>query len=219
MKISKSEAGKLGQIAALETQKRQFEQRKTDYYNNPKLCKCCNNTISYEKRNNNIYCSSSCAAIVNNIVPKRKRKNNLIYIRFESRTKQKIYKTEKTCINCLSLFMTEHEEQKYCSLKCQQSYQRKEQIENNTASALVIKSYLLEHHGNVCMDPECIWDFSIRPVNVELEHKDGNGDNNILENCILLCPNCHSLTATYKGKNKGNGRHNRRQRYADGKSY
>lgn len=34
--------------------------------------------------------------------------------------------------------------------------------------------------------------------------------NNKEENLLLLCPNCHSLTSTYKGANKGNGRPGRK---------
>jgi hypothetical protein len=40
------------------------------------------------------------------------------------------------------------------------------------------------------------------PIPLELEHKDGNSSNNVLDNLTLLCPNYHSLTATYRGKNK-----------------
>lgn len=40
------------------------------------------------------------------------------------------------------------------------------------------------------------------PIPIELEHKDGNHQNNKLENLTLLCPNCHALTETYRGKNK-----------------
>ena len=32
----------------------------------------------------------------------------------------------------------------------------------------------------------------------ELHHKDGNPHNHRLENLIILCPNCHSLTETYR---------------------
>ena len=32
----------------------------------------------------------------------------------------------------------------------------------------------------------------------ELHHKDGNPKNHRLENLIILCPNCHSLTKTYR---------------------
>ena len=38
-----------------------------------------------------------------------------------------------------------------------------------------------------------------------VNHKDRNPTNNSLDNLKLLCPNCHSLTSTYKGANK-NGR-------------
>lgn len=41
-----------------------------------------------------------------------------------------------------------------------------------------------------------------KPIPLELEHKDGNGRNNLIENLELLCPNCHAQTSTYRGKNK-----------------
>jgi len=53
----------------------------------------------------------------------------------------------------------------------------------------------------------------------ELDHADGNSENNQEENLRLLCPNCHSQTGTYKSKNMGKGRHYRRARYAEGKSF
>ena len=39
------------------------------------------------------------------------------------------------------------------------------------------------------------------PIPLELHHKDGNHNNNTLENYELLCPNCHALTDSYRGKN------------------
>lgn len=36
----------------------------------------------------------------------------------------------------------------------------------------------------------------------ELHHKDGNCRNHKRENLELICPNCHSLTETYRAKNK-----------------
>jgi len=36
---------------------------------------------------------------------------------------------------------------------------------------------------------------------LELEHKDGNNKNNQRDNLIALCPNCHSLTKTWRGRN------------------
>lgn len=39
-------------------------------------------------------------------------------------------------------------------------------------------------------------------ISLELEHKDGNTDNNLRENLEGLCPNCHSITDTWRGRNK-----------------
>lgn len=39
------------------------------------------------------------------------------------------------------------------------------------------------------------------PIPLELDHIDGNHENNNLENLRLLCPNCHALTLTHAGKN------------------
>jgi len=44
------------------------------------------------------------------------------------------------------------------------------------------------------------------PIPLELHHIDGNSENNLLNNLSLLCPNCHSLTSTYRGKNKNSHR-------------
>lgn len=43
-----------------------------------------------------------------------------------------------------------------------------------------------------------------QPIAIELEHINGNKNDNRLENLTILCPNCHALTSTYHGKNIGN---------------
>lgn len=37
---------------------------------------------------------------------------------------------------------------------------------------------------------------------LELDHIDGNSNNNQLSNLRILCPNCHAQTKTYRGKNQ-----------------
>lgn len=39
-------------------------------------------------------------------------------------------------------------------------------------------------------------------ITLELHHKDGNNKNNIKSNLEMLCPNCHSLTDTFRNKKR-----------------
>ena len=39
-------------------------------------------------------------------------------------------------------------------------------------------------------------------IPVELDHRNGDSSDNRLENLQILCPNCHSLQPTHRGKNK-----------------
>lgn len=39
------------------------------------------------------------------------------------------------------------------------------------------------------------------PIPLELEHKNGDNTDNRIENLELLCPNCHALTPTWRGRN------------------
>lgn len=44
------------------------------------------------------------------------------------------------------------------------------------------------------------------PIPLELDHVDGDRENNDISNLKLLCPNCHALTPTYRGRNIRIGR-------------
>jgi hypothetical protein len=40
------------------------------------------------------------------------------------------------------------------------------------------------------------------PIPLELHHGNGKRNDNRLENLSMLCPNCHALTPTYRGRNR-----------------
>lgn len=120
---------------------------------------------------------------------------------------------DKECLNCNKEIPNRN---KYYNNSCQVEYRRKilfESIENGDDSLYVdnYKKYLIFKYGEKCM--ECGWDKRnpiTKNVPIQLEHIDGNSDNNSLDNLKLLCPNCHSLTTTFGALNKGNGRELRR---------
>ena len=68
-----------------------------------------------------------------------------------------------------------------------------------------LKKRIKLEQNNKCN--ECgIDSWNDKSITLELEHKDGNHHNNERENLECLCPNCHSQTETWRGRNKTNKR-------------
>ncbi len=82
-------------------------------------------------------------------------------------------------------------------------------IENGLVTVReTLKTYLSEKFGYNCFEcKESTWRGKILPL--ELDHINGDASDNFPNNIRLLCPNCHSITPTWKGRNKGNGRKSR----------
>ena len=51
-----------------------------------------------------------------------------------------------------------------------------------------------------------ITEWNGKPINLDLDHINGDTFDNTLENLRFLCPNCHSQTNTYKGRNVNSGK-------------
>lgn len=205
-----AEAGRLGAQKAKKKINQQKQERIAKYNADPRRCKNCKTAIPYEKRENK-YCGHSCAAQINN--------------RGVSRNYKTGQTAKKPCLNC----GTETLNLKYCSVDCHQTHVWevvKEKIRktgnanvnNSKVSSAVPKRYLLETRGQQCeICGHKNW--SGKPIPIVLDHISGDSTDSTLKNLRLLCPNCDAQTDTYKGKNKGNGRHARRERYRQGKSY
>lgn len=119
------------------------------------------------------------------------------------------------CRNVLRL-----KQKKYCSNRCQheQQYQsyiaswKKGQRDGNRGLKVKLLSkhlrrYLLLKFGEKCS--KCAWSEQHQItglVPLEIDHIDGNAQNNSESNLQLLCPNCHSLTPHFRNLNRGNGR-------------
>jgi hypothetical protein len=117
------------------------------------------------------------------------------------------------CLNGCGRFVTSGRK-KYCCFACQQDYQFKIRclaleagLHKTFSSNRFIRKYLVSRFGERCF--RCGWNARhalTGRVPVEVEHIDGNWQNNHPSNLTLICPNCHSLTSTFRGLNRGKGR-------------
>lgn len=76
-------------------------------------------------------------------------------------------------------------------------------VENSFYAAHMLKKRLTREGILPYQCAECaLKEWRGKPLTLQLDHRNGNKFDNRLENLRLLCPNCHSQTATYAGKNR-----------------
>ena len=128
-------------------------------------------------------------------------------------------KNGKQCKYCGKILS--HRQISFCNSNCKSEYyyeqyikRWKQGLEDGMSGkygiSSRIKRYLFNKYNNRCC--KCGWS-QVNPftkkIPLEVHHKDGDYTNNDEKNLELLCPNCHSLTDTYK---KGNSNHGRKER-------
>jgi len=183
------------------------EDRLKEYYENPNICLCCGKVIKVEGKNGiadtrvKKFCNKSCSATYNNKLTKRKQK------------------IKHYCLDCGEELVGR--QTKFCNNTCYANYKYKEYIKrwkNGEETGVMgaygtipyLKRYLLEKYNGKCC--KCGWheiNTTTGKTPLELHHIDGDYSNNKEDNLALLCPNCHSLTSTYKSLNTGKGRKER----------
>ncbi len=150
----------------------------------PKICFYCGK--SFTGKYNKKFCSISCSVSFSN-----QRRN-----RFKEEQQTDIY-----CAYCGVKIINRHS--RFCSLLCSSEYKKNESYkrieEDQIVSHGTLRKYLLNKQNEKCS--RCGWGERnplSNSVCLDLHHKDGNAKNNRLSNVELICPNCHSLTETYK---------------------
>lgn len=164
-----------------------------------KNCLNCNLSFSFNTNSkierNKKFCSNSCSTSYNNKLRPKAECGD--------------------CKNCNSKLEKAHK--KYCNNKCQAEYKRKiifEKIEGGDAGLPHVnyRNYIIDKYGDSCM--KCGWrelNPFTKKVPIQLDHIDGDSDNNNLNNLRLLCPNCHSLTPTFGRLNVNSSRSKRKE--------
>ncbi len=69
----------------------------------------------------------------------------------------------------------------------------------------LINKYKWKYECNICKIS--VW--NNQSITLDIDHINGNHSDNRMENLRFLCPNCHSQTDTYKGRNVKNKEHSK----------
>ena len=124
------------------------------------------------------------------------------------------------CLRCNKL-LTNYQT-RYCSRECQCKYEEERTIREWKSGKITgvtgdgfvveaIRRYIVEKYGNKCA--KCGWcetNTYTQKSPLQIHHINGDSNRADEENLILLCPNCHSLTEKFGGRNRGNGRDSRK---------
>lgn len=191
-KLTKAESGKLGAEKSRVTIEKNKLNRIREYELNPTCCRYCLTPLPYLNRKKK-FCNHSCSAKQSN--------------------KERTTKVKWVCKDCACVHYSIPNRVKiYCNNKCRANDTRKITYSKLEAGLIsdrgMIRASLIWKNGRVCSNCK-LTEWMGEPIPIEVDHIDGNAGNNAIQNIRLLCPNCHGITSTWKGRNKGKGRASR----------
>ncbi len=178
--MNRAEAGRLGAIKTIPIIRQRVAERRALYDSAPRRCVRCNEPLPYGSEKSRKFCGHPCAALFSNKGRVGRRR------------------TIKRCTECgKKTWMT--------GLLCRDHQRYADFIGGKLTQRQTLKKFLIERDGRKCT--RCgreEWENDLIPL--EVDHMDGNPGNDLPQNLRLLCPNCHALAPTSKGRNRGNGR-------------
>ena len=76
-------------------------------------------------------------------------------------------------------------------------------VKNSPVAQKVLRGYVERHHvlEYKCVNCGCDGHWQDGKIALEIDHINGDNTDNRIENLRYLCPNCHALTDTYRGRN------------------
>ena len=76
-------------------------------------------------------------------------------------------------------------------------------IQNSPVTQKVLRGYIERHNvlEYKCQTCGCDGNWQNGIISLEVDHINGDNKDNRVKNLRYLCPNCHALTDTYRGKN------------------
>lgn len=174
--------------------------QKVSYESNPVKCEACEKPITFDQyqnaKKNPRFCSNSCSNSVSR------------------KTKEVSQDGRPSCRVCGSAL--KKNASKFCSNQClgreKHAETKRRFYAGETTHSDTARKILIEDYGHQCS--RCgLSQWEGEKIPLEIDHIDGNASNNTINNFRLLCCNCHALTPTHRGFNRGNGRPERRARY------
>jgi 5-methylcytosine-specific restriction endonuclease McrA len=157
-----------------------------------KKCLSCNKDFQVygNRKYQSVVCSRSCS---HSYFKRRKTDSRII----------------STCRNCNKEIKKYVRKGVYCSNACRDMYVNTELLSKFKQGKLTqrptLRKILSKERGYNCAICK-ISNYNNNPITLQVNHIDGICTNNFPENLELLCPNCHSQSDTFGGRNKGKGR-------------